>query len=742
MQARLENWINGLDGDWCVSRQRFFGVPFPVWYRVREDGTRRSTTRRSCRPKTGCRSIRPPTCPRAIAADQRDQPGGFSGDPDVMDTWATSSLTPQIAGGWVEDPDLFARVFPMDVRPQAHDIIRTWLFSTVLRAQLEHGSLPWTNAAISGWVLDPDRKKMSKSKGNVVTPMGLLEEHGSDGVRYWAASGRPGTDTAFDPAQMKVGRRLAIKLLNASKFVLVHGRSRRAGRLISLDRGLLTSLAQLVRRVDAGARGYDYARVLERTETFFWSFCDDYLELVKARRYGDHGAEAAGSANARCSCVLSVLCGCSRRSCRSSTEEVWSWWQPGSVHAAAWPTRRPKSTALTAGDADARSVRARARRSRCSVRSGEKKSVEQAAAQGDDRGRRASSCATARRFALLQAGRGGPARRLPASSSSSTRVGERLSRGRRASHAGGRCRSARVHEDASRSTPLDPGALPRDRPPRARGRSRLGRRHDRGHRRRRSSAPAASFSPSRRACSPASTWRPKRSGSSIPRCASRCTGRTAIAARRATWSPNVRGSAAPMLTAERTALNFLQRLSGIATLTRRFVDAAGGRITVLDTRKTTPTLRALEKYAVRAGGGTNHRAGLDDGILIKDNHIRLAGGVAEAVRADEGGAARRCRSRSRRRASTRSTRRSRRARTSSCSTTCRPTRSRRPWRRIAGRAKTEISGGVTLDRMPELAQTGADYVSVGALTHSAPAVDLSFEIEPDPASPRPESRDA
>ena len=349
MQARLENWVNGLNGDWCVSRQRFFGVPFPLWYRVREDGT--VDRNAQLLPGEDRLPIDPSTdVPEGFRQDQRDRPGGFSGDPDVMDTWATSSLTPQIAGRWEEDPDLFSRVFPMDVRPQAHDIIRTWLFSTVLRAELQHGSLPWANAAISGWVLDPDRKKMSKSKGNVVTPLGLLQEHGSDGVRYWAASGRPGTDTTFDPAQMKVGRRLAIKLLNASKFVL--SRPEPTGPVTHLlDKGLLTSLRSLVDDSTRALEGYDYARALQVTEVFFWSLCDNYLEMVKSRRYGDHGVEAAGSANATLLCVLSVVNRLFAPYVPFAAEEIWSWWQTGSVHAAAWPAVA-EIDRLTAPDAE------------------------------------------------------------------------------------------------------------------------------------------------------------------------------------------------------------------------------------------------------------------------------------------------------------------------------------------------------------------------------------------------------
>ena len=294
--------------------------------------------------------------PDGYTEDQRGKPDGFAGDPDVMDTWATSSLTPQIVGGWLDDEDLFTRVFPMDLRPQAHDIIRTWLFTTVLRSHLEHGVLPWKHAALSGWILDPERKKMSKSKGNVVTPMALLQEHGSDGVRYWSASARPGTDTAFDPAQMKVGRRLSIKILNAARFALMQAEPR--GAITEpLDRGMLTALARLVDESTDQLEAYDYARVLERIEAFFWEFCDDYLELVKGRRYGDFGSEGAASANSAMLVALSTLLRLFAPFLPFVTEEVWSWWRPGSVHTSQWPTSAEVLASVNGADERALAVR-------------------------------------------------------------------------------------------------------------------------------------------------------------------------------------------------------------------------------------------------------------------------------------------------------------------------------------------------------------------------------------------------
>ncbi|HEX7202651.1 MAG TPA: class I tRNA ligase family protein, partial [Arthrobacter sp.] len=326
-----------------VSRQRFFGVPIPVWYPLDADGN----------PDYDAPIVpsdeQLPVDPLAEAApgydeSQRDVPGGFTGDADIFDTWATSSLTPQIVGGWSRNEDLFAKVFPFDLRPQGHDIIRTWLFSSVVRADALQKTAPWKHAAISGWILDPDRKKMSKSKGNVVVPTDVLDEFGSDAVRYWATSAKLGADTAYEIAQMKIGRRLAIKLLNASKFVLNLGATEASvlsGDLSvlsnPLDGAVLAQLAEVVAQSTKAFENYDYARALQITESFFWQFTDDYVELIKDRAYGAAGEAEQASVLAALATTLDTLLRLFAPFLPFATEEVWSWWRNGSVHRAEWP---------------------------------------------------------------------------------------------------------------------------------------------------------------------------------------------------------------------------------------------------------------------------------------------------------------------------------------------------------------------------------------------------------------------
>ncbi len=365
MRVRYENWVNGLSGDWLISRQRFFGVPIPVWYPLDNDGNPVFDQPIVAAPE------HLPVDPSSDAApgyseDQRGIPGGFVGEVDVMDTWATSSITPQLAGGWERDPELFDLVFPFDLRPQGQDIIRTWLFSTMLRSTLEYDVKPWKAAGISGWILDPDRKKMSKSKGNVVTPIDMLEKHGSDAVRYWAASSKLGVDAAFDPqnpTQIKIGRRLAIKVLNASKFILTFdwdADTTTDGASITdalvtepVDKSMLAALSDVVTEATRAFSSYDHARALEVSETFFWTFCDDYLELVKERAYATNGSvepAAQASAVAALRIALSTLLRLFAPFIPFATEEAWHWFNDSSIHQASWPTVAELGASVAVGD--------------------------------------------------------------------------------------------------------------------------------------------------------------------------------------------------------------------------------------------------------------------------------------------------------------------------------------------------------------------------------------------------------
>ncbi len=350
MGTRYSIWVEGLNQDWCLSRQRYFGVPIPVWYKLDAQGEPLHSERLLPRPER--LPIDPlEDCPEGYTEDQRDQPNGFTGDPDVFDTWATSSLTPQICTRWAEDKARHARLFPMDLRPQSHEIIRTWAFYTITKAYMHERVAPWHNVVISGWILDPDRKKMSKSHGNVVTPEPLIDEFGADAVRYWAARARLGVDTAYDEQVFKVGKKLCTKLFNASKFCISRFADIEPERLgpeavtTEVDRAVIAELRPVLERAAKAFEQFDYAQALSVTEDFFWRvFCDNYLEIAKPRTYEDALTPGRLSAASTLRLLHRALTRMLAPVLPFLTEEVWHWAYSGDpdmhpfVHKSPWPS--------------------------------------------------------------------------------------------------------------------------------------------------------------------------------------------------------------------------------------------------------------------------------------------------------------------------------------------------------------------------------------------------------------------
>lgn len=288
MHVRYQHWVENLQWDWCISRQRFLGVPFPAW------------TCRACGELVLARLEQLPIDPRTTLPQHPCACGStdFASELDVMDTWATSSCTPLIIGRWTDDPGWFAQHFPADLRPQAHDIIRTWAFYTIVKALYHIGKIPWNSIMISGHALSAQHDKISKSKQHKEAgPLELLEQESADALRYWATSIKTGSDTTFNPELLATGRRLVTKLWNACRFAesrlqdgdaaLIKG-SAPLATLLPTDRWLLSRLARTIALATSELSNNEYAAARLAVEHFFWSeLCDNYLELVKARLYRD-----------------------------------------------------------------------------------------------------------------------------------------------------------------------------------------------------------------------------------------------------------------------------------------------------------------------------------------------------------------------------------------------------------------------------------------------------------------------
>jgi len=344
MSKRFENWTENLNMDWCISRQRFFGVPFPIWYKLNEN--LQPDYDNPLFPDESELPVDPSEdTPKEFNENQRGKPNGFVGEKDVFDTWFTSSMTPQIGGKWGTGEDFFDKILPYDIRPQSHEIIRTWAFYTVVKSALHHNEIPWKNVIISGWVLDPDRKKMSKSKGNVVVPNDLIEQYGADAVRYWSANARLGADTANDEQVFKVGKKLVVKIFNASKFVLNNFHKidvlDKSNIKNPLDKSLVSIFNNYLEKITESLNKYQFAEALNLTEDFFWNyFTDNYIELVKNRRLNGSSADSL-SASTTLILILENVLKLFAPFVPMITDEIWLTMYPDkkSIHLQKWPQK-------------------------------------------------------------------------------------------------------------------------------------------------------------------------------------------------------------------------------------------------------------------------------------------------------------------------------------------------------------------------------------------------------------------
>lgn len=343
MRKRYEQWVEGLNQNWCISRQRFYGVPFPVWYPLKEEQV---DYENPLLPPLDIKSLPVDPLkqtPEGFRETERNQAKGFQGDNQVMDTWAVSSLTPFINSGWVSDLKKHKSLFPAHLRPQAHEIIRTWAFYTIAKSWMHEKSIPWQSIAISGWVVNPDRLKMSKSKGNAVTPEKLMELYSADGVRYWAGKARLGQDTVYDENLFKTGKRLVTKIFNASRFVTMQTESHTSYSLADInepiDKAWICHLIEIQKKATENLKAFDYASALDDIEKTFWAFCDNYLELVKARVYQLKDQPEGLSGKAALDYSIYSFLKLFAPYLPYVTEEIWSLRykkKSASVHSAAW----------------------------------------------------------------------------------------------------------------------------------------------------------------------------------------------------------------------------------------------------------------------------------------------------------------------------------------------------------------------------------------------------------------------